>query len=122
VGSSERRKEPREALAGRSLWVVAPDGSLGAVAWLRNASLNGLSIAVNRRAAHRLVAALEDARKSGRLVELANVPSEGYRQARVVWSRIAEDPDHAHFGLEVTEPLGRLMAELRSPARSGSRD
>ncbi len=110
----ERRAEPRWIVdPGRfePLWLVARRGTVGGQATLRDVSTRGLCVIVDRRQARRLVSALAEAQSTQELVEVARIPRDGYRRARVAWSRVAESQE-AHFGLSLTEPLQFCVAEL----------
>ena len=113
----ERRKELRLVVHQKWLepvWIFGRQLAVGGTAVIHDVSANGLRILLNRRWARRLAAALEVALHEHTAIEIANIPRDGRRRARVVWA-----DRHGRFGLAMTEPLSKLAAELNLCGKDG---
>ena len=116
----ERRSEERLVLGPNQfgpLWLVA-HGTAGAPASIRDVSLHGLCVVLNRQQAPRVAAALLEAKGSGIPIDVTRIPRHGSRRAHVAWVH-APDAAQTHFGLALVDPLDVLVAELRQLAHGG---
>jgi hypothetical protein len=101
----ERRSEARLPVAPReALWLFCPARGIGGQAELRDVSRTGVRIALDRRHGWRLARALRHAGASAALVEVARLPNNRHRQARVRWA-VECATNEMEFGLKLTEPL-----------------
>jgi len=103
VPRTERRcgvRQQNAATPRDHLWLMCEDGAMGGQVVVRNVSVHGIGIAVNR-AASRLTAALDRARRSGNAVSVYRTLHNGHQKARVVWG-VESESSEIHFGLELT--------------------
>ena len=100
---AERRCGVRQKSAAtprEHLWLMCEEGSMGGQVVVRNLSVRGIGIAVNRSAS-RLTAALDRARRSRGAVSVYRTLHDGHQKARVVWGAETKSSE-VHFGLELT--------------------
>ena len=106
LADADRRSEARRTIEGAEpLWLFCPSRGIGGQATLREVSRSGLSVRLDRRYGWRLIRALREAQAGAALVEVARLPHDKHRQARIVWA--AESAaNEILFGLALTMPLG----------------
>jgi hypothetical protein len=118
----ERRGCKRQLTRPRKIWVVAGDGSLGAVGALVDITASGLGVRFDRRAGYRLTTAIMRAHDESALVHVAGLASGRYHLARVAWLD-RHHPLGLRIGLELDEPLSTEEAEsLGSPGDLAAND
>ena len=86
-----------------SLWLFCTERAVGGQAMMRDISMCGMGVVVNR-GAWRLVAALRETQQKRTLVELSRIPYDRHRRARVIWIG-KDDLGEIRVGLQFDEPL-----------------